>query len=255
MENVLFAPSKSEGAITHPESPTETLAYVCVQHGSNKRVWSRTFDVPDAASGSWIFGTAYEVQGETGSGIVLEFSRISPNRVAGGWFTVFASRNRSLEVIAPEVRFYGFMEHIPDAGPNQRRLVSGDKIRFQFWTGNYYLLRGVRVDFRAGTVVPLCARKCTFSVICQARPLETDVTVQLFDRPGGPRKGLLVRKRSGIEFLDAYVEDVSAIDTVGSKPDQHHWLHVRIDGTEGWLSDSVEMRKIGLPSTNRADDL
>ncbi len=220
MESVLFGPSRSEGAGMHPESPSETLAYVCVQDGSGTRIWDRTFDVPDRAANSWTFGTAYEVQGETGAGIVLEFAAEALNRIPAGWITILVWRDRHLEVIAPDVRFYGMLEHIPDAGPDRRRLVSGDVIRYQFWTGNYYLLRGVRVNFEAGSVVPSCVHKCALPIMYQASLLEEDVTVQLFDRPGGRQNSLFVRRRSDIEFLDAFVEDISAIDAAGSKRDQ-----------------------------------
>lgn len=247
----LTTPS-STGATLQEVSPDQTLALICVQDGNKNTVWERPFDW-DLAPETRTLGTAYEVQGQTGEGIVLETSKISAKQIPAGQFTILAQRNGHLEVVAPEVKFYGSMEHIPDAGHDRRRLVAGDLIRYQFWTGNYYVVRGIRVDFGAGTVVPLCIRKCTFSVTYQATPLEGDATVQLFDHPIGKSRRVAARKRSTIEFLEAYVEDIVTIDSARHCREGRPWLHVRIDENDGWMSEPADMRKLGLPDIECAE--
>lgn len=250
--SVLLTAPSSPGAKLQEVSPDHTLAHICVQHGNKNTVWERPFEW-DAASETRIVGTAYEVQGQTGEGIVLETSKISAKHIPAGQFTILAQRNGHLEVIAPELKFFGMMEHIPDAGHDRRRLVAGDLIRYQFWTGSYYMLRGIRVDFRAGTVVPVCSRKCTFSVMYQATPLEGGVTVQLFDHPFGESRRVAVRKQSTVEFLDAYVEDIAKIDSVRRCREARSWLHVRIDENDGWMSEPADMQKVGLPDIECAE--
>lgn len=241
-----LAGSASTGESAQETTRDQSLVHICVQDGDNKIVWERAFDY-DTTSKTKVSGTAYEVQGQSGKGIVVETAKVYAKRIPAGSFTVFAQRNGHLEVIASDVRFFGMMEHIPDAGPDRRRLVPGDAIRYQFWTGNYYLVQAIRVDFAAGTVVPLCSRKCTFSVIYPASPLESEAMVRLFIRPLGGSRSVAVRKQSTIEFVEAYVEDIAKIDSV--RP----WLHVRIDGNDGWMSEPVDIQRIGLPEIARAD--
>ncbi len=124
-----------------------SLATVRIEDLSGRVVWAESLGCRPAR-GTRVVGTAYGVAGESGVGIVIESGKIAPDRVTAGWITILGIKNGTLTVIAPDVKFYGMMEHVPDAGPQQRRMLRGDLIRYQDWTGNYYLLRGVRVDFR-----------------------------------------------------------------------------------------------------------
>ena len=193
-----------------------------------------------------VVGTAYEVQGETGTGIVVETAKILKDHVNAGSFTVLAERNGHLQAIGPDVKFYGLMEHIPDAGPNTRRLVKGDLIRYRFWTGNFYLIRGVRVDFTAGRVVPLCTRDCTLAVLCNQTPLQSEASVQLFDHSFGNPRTVALQKQTRIELLEAYVRDVADIDSVLPSHEVQPWLHVHIDENDGWISEPTDLQKVGL---------
>ena len=251
MESVPVAPAGSAGGGTQKHRP-ETLADVSVQDGSHRKFWERAFRRPDTPQATTV-GTAYEVLGETGKGIVLEFGTLAPNRITAGWFVVLAERSGHLEQISPDVRFYGSMEHIPDAGYEQRRLVSGDKIRYQFWMGGYYLLRKLQVNFQARTVISSCARRCTFPVIAETNPLAANVTIELFDRPDGRSHPVQLRRQSRPEFVDAYVNDMAAIDASPSGPHDRPWLHVRIDGNDGWVPD-VAAEELGLHGVKRADE-
>jgi hypothetical protein len=250
--SALLTTRSSTGATLQDGSPDYSLAHICVQDGDRSTVWERPFEW-DAASETRIIGTAYEVQGQTGEGIILETSKISAKHIPAGQFTILAQRNGHLEALIPEVKFFGMMEHIPDADHDRRRFVAGDVVRYQFWTGNYYVVRGIRVDFGAGTVVPLCSHKCTFSAMYQATPLEGDATVQLFDHPLGESRRVAVRKQSTVEFLDAYVDDIAKIDSVRHCSDGRPWLHVRIDKNEGWMFGPADMQKVGLPDVPCAE--
>lgn len=250
--SALLTTPSSTGATLQEVSPDQTLVHICVQNGNKDTVWERSFDW-NAASATRTLGTAYEVQGQTGEGIVLETGKISAKHIPAGKFTILAQRNGHLEVLAPEVKFYGMVEHIPDAGLDRRRLVTGDVIRCQFWTGHYYMVRGIRVDFGGGTVVPLCSHNCTFSVMYQATPLKGDATVQLFNQPLGKSRRVAVRRQSTIEFLDAYVEDIATIDCARRRREGRPWLHVRIDENDGWMSEPRDMEKLGLPHIERTE--
>lgn len=229
-----------------------TLDSASVQDSSGSKVWERAFRPPDAPQARTV-GTAYKVLGETGEGIVLEFGTLAPSRINAGWFVVLARRGGHLEQISREVRFYGSMEHIPDAGYEQRHLVSGDKIRYQFWMGSYYLLCALQVNFQAYTAVPLCTRRCTLPVLAQPRPLGTDLTIQLFDGPAGHSHRAHLRNGSRVEFIDAHVDDVGSMDAATSGHNQRPWLHVRIDGHDCWTPD-IDAESLGLQEIKRADE-
>ncbi len=76
-----------------------------------------------------------------------------------------------------------------------------------------------------------------------------DATVELFERDFQHATKLSISKRSKIKLVDAYVEDTTGLPALRTAP----WLHVRIDGKEGWISNPADLKKIGLPYIPRVE--
>ncbi|MEI6670212.1 MAG: hypothetical protein WCP29_18865 [Acidobacteriota bacterium] len=224
---------------------------MCVLDGNNRAVWQRAFDWPPSTD-TRVFGTAYRVEGSNGSGLILEAATTSTSDIPAGSFIVLVPRNGHLQVATPEVRFFGMMEHIPDAGKARRRLRDGDVVMYQFWTGHFYLIRAAQIDFSGGRLIPDCSGRCTFNVKCDASPITADSSVQLFDHPFGASRGVPVTKESKLTYLNAYVEDTNELDSLRESRNGRPWLHIRVDGNEGWVAGPTDLQTIGLSPIARA---
>jgi hypothetical protein len=148
--------------------------------------------------------------------------------------------------MTPELEFYGMMEHIPDAGRDRRQLVPGDLVRYQFWTGYFYVLRSARLDFSRNRLIVDCRGQCVLPVMCSATPVVAEASVALFDRPFGMPRKVSVTGPAKIVFLEAQVEDADNIGQTSAAGTGRPWLHVRIERDDGWIQSPADLEKLGL---------
>lgn len=190
------------------------------------------------------------MRAESGAAIVVEAYRVNSGQVpanATGWMIAFVKGGKELRLAGPEIRFHGQIEHLPGPPLGPRRLVPGDWIRTREWTGHYSLIRGFRADFRTPAIAATCVRNCTFAVVAQPQPLIAGRTCRLHAEPLGPAVTVVLQSDSKVEYLDAYVGDPTRYDRASGDLVARPWLHVRVDGREGWLTDSDDLAAIGLP--------
>jgi hypothetical protein len=233
------------------EPTVATLANVTVVDQSGRTVYERALDYNATASGfdPERTGTAYELRAESGIAIVIEVGTIKrdqPVTNTTGWMIALVQHAEGLQLAAPEIRFYGSLEHFPGPPLGPRRLVAGDLMRTREWTGHYSFIPGFRANFRTATISPLCAKKCTWGVVVEAQPLGSSVC-RLAARPLGPTEAVVVRADSRVEYLDAYIEDMERYDRDSDDPASRPWLHVRLDGREGWVTEAPDLAAVGLP--------
>jgi hypothetical protein len=93
---------------------------------------------------------------------------------------------------------------------------------------------------------------CELHVEVERTPVEDELTfVRLFteaDERFGTPKHVVVKRDSKVEFLGARVRVVpsaGSILEIGVADDP--WVHVRIDGQEGWLHTQEDFSAIGVP--------
>ena len=234
-----------------PADSPRSICGVAVHDDHGAIVWQQMFARPSSAVD--LIGTAYKlVANRGGEAIVLEVAAVSPGRINSGWITILHPANGRLEAVTPNLHFYGRVEHIPDKGPNVRQLVPDDVIRYQFWAGHYYLINLVRVDLRSGTLSHSCEQNCTLPVICSPKPTMKEETVSLYERPMGNGRKVELKPNINLECLEAYVENMSWSDI--SKGGNEPWLHVRVNGIDGWMRDDADLERLGLERVERTPD-
>lgn len=124
-------------------------------------------------------------------------------------------------------------------------------VEMQNWTGNFSIL--VDYPFRLDGTSDEYAQiieSSTYPVkidLDQARALRVNAqckTISLYHRParnGNVPQQLSVARDSKIEFLDAKAGNVGT--------DTGWWLHIRIDGHEGFVTGEADLSCLGLPAS------
>jgi hypothetical protein len=137
-----------------------------------------------------------------------------------------------------------------------------DLIELRVWTGNFHVTVPVTLNWMQGQLVaPRCFEQtgqgfregtCELPAEVERTPVSDELTfVRLFteadERFATPRH-VVVKNTSKVEFLGARVRVVPSLGTIleiGIADDP--WLHVRIDGREGWLHTQEDFLAIGVP--------
>ena len=143
----------------------------------------------------------------------------------------------------------------------QPQTVSHDVLKFRVWTGNVSIIYGVLIDWIQGKVRPewtcLGAQGqlsgCHYQI--EADPFrEKEMTfVRLFPEPenGFTPKHVVVKPDSKIDYLEAeaFVSWSADQDNVsfGVSDPGKVWIHVKIDGQDGWISGQEDFDAVGLP--------
>ncbi len=246
-------PASAEGP---SGSDIVTLAKVAVLDPAGQALYERTFTFQTTPNGfePEQIGTAYEVRGESGAAIVIEAYYIHEGKCpanASGWMIALLKHGATLRLAGPEIRFHGQIEHFPGPPLGPRQLVGIGKgiMRTREWTGHYSFIRSYRADFSAPSILPTCTKDCTFPVVAQAQPLSRGRTCRLHTTPLGSVEEILVQADSRVEYLDAYVGDPAGYDRTSDDGVRRPWLHVRLNGREGWVTDPADLAAIGLPYT------
>lgn len=209
-----------------------------------------------------------------GEGILVGGSSLPSAPNASGWFQLFGLFNGKLvpfgAPISTDGEFLGQAEEAfqPTAvvRGQQPAPVTRDVLNFRVWTGNFSIIYPVLIDWMQAKVRPAwtCYRMtakgmvatCTYKV--QVEPVHTtsDLTfVRLFAEPeeGFPVKHVVVKPDSKIEFLEGQIPvDWSATKdaiSIGVGDGADVWLHVRIDGQEGWIHTQEDFEAVGLPQS------
>jgi hypothetical protein len=145
----------------------------------------------------------------------------------------------------------------------------GEIFEFRVWTGNFYLILPVGVDFAHGKLRPgiRCAGTgggkpgmheigCDMRVEAERKPPEAETTFLRVLNDSEPVQGeplhLVLDKNSKIEILkaNAFVDWGLSGDLM-QVAFRDVWLQVRIDGDEqkmGWIHTNEDFAAIGLPA-------
>jgi hypothetical protein len=163
----------------------------------------------------------------------------------------------------------------PNGVVTKPMVPEGEIFEIRVWTGNFYLILPVGVDFAHGKLTPgkRCAGTggsrpgmheigCDMRVEADSKPLEAEMTfLRLFNgEPGRPDQGearhLVLDKNSKVEILkaNAFVDWGLSGDLM-QVAFRDLCLQVRIDGDDqkmGWIQSDEDFAAIGLPSRSSA---
>jgi hypothetical protein len=215
---------------------------------------------------------ARQLNTKLGHGILVDGGSLPSAPEYSGWFQVFGMFDGKLvpfgAPMSTEGEFLGeaeesFQPSVMFRG-QQPQTVTRDVLNFRVWTGNFSIIYPVLIDWMQAKVRPAwtCYRQtakgmvatCTYKVQAEARRTTNDLTfVRMYAEPeeGFPVTHVVIKPDSKIEFLEAQLPVDWSVDKnnisfgVGNGADV--WLHVRIDGQEGWIHTQEDFEALGLP--------
>jgi len=212
---------------------------------------------------------ARELKASLGQGILLYGGGLPSAPGTGWWVQVFGLINGKLTPLgAPMSTEGGFIgEDVENYQPTamfrgQRpQTVSHDVLKFRVWAGNFSIVYSVILDWIQGTVRP--AWRCTTAqgqVSACRYKVEADPVrgkemtfVRLFPEPedGFTPKHVVVKPDSKIEYIEAEVPISWSTDqnniSFGVSNSGKLWLHIKVDGQDGWISGEEDFEAVGLP--------
>jgi len=205
-----------------------------------------------------------------GQGILIEGEALPSAPGSGWWVQIFALMNGKLtplcapisadgEFIGEEVQTY---QPSPMFRGQQPQTISHDGLKFRMWTGNFSIFYGVMIDWIQGRVHPesTCYRMtsqgrvsaCRYKVEADPARGKEVTFVRLFAEPDEAftPKHVVIKPESKIDYVEAEVpvswsEDQNNI-SFGVSNSGKVWLHIKIDGQDGWISGEEDFQAVGL---------
>lgn len=206
------------------------------------------------------------LQGKQRNGLLVTYGS-SPSTPLGGLsWQVFGLFDNKLVPFSKPIFAEGELANEPtgDVVKTTKETGSqGEVLNFRVWTGNFFVIYPVRIDFVLAKAMPAwrCFEmtahgnlpRCPYHIETDRRPSDDDMTfVRMFAEANesvGTADHVVIRKDSKVEFLSAkgevrWEEDENG---VGLVPGDDFWIQVRIDGKEGWIHTQEDFEAIGLP--------
>jgi len=212
-----------------------------------------------------------ELKTSLGQGILVQGGELPSEPNGGWWIQVFGLVNGKLTPLSGALRTDGAFlgEQVESYQPSttfhgqQAPAVSHDVLKFRVWTGNVSIIYGVMIDWLQGRVRPewTCMTVQRQPAAChyqiEADPIrEKEMTfVRLFPEPdnGFTPKHVVVKPDSKIDYIEAEAFVSWSVDqdniNFGVSDPGKVWIHVKIDGQDGWISGEEDFDAVGLPQS------
>ncbi|HKW24275.1 MAG TPA: hypothetical protein VJN48_00745 [Terriglobales bacterium] len=261
----------------HDPDSDETVEWWELRDGTGKAVYHQQLGV-DLQGGSFSDTEsvgARLLKTKLGQGILVDGSSLPSAPEYSGWFQVFGLFNGKLVSFGPPMSTDGeFLGEAEDSFQpsvmfrgQQPQTVTRDVLNFRVWTGNFSIIYPVLIDWMQAKVRPAwtCYRTtakgmvatCTYKVqIDSATRTTKDLTfVRMYAEPeeGFHVTHVVVKPDSKIEFLEGQMRvdwsETKDNISIGVGNDSDVWVHVRIDGQEGWIHTQEDFEAIGLPQS------
>jgi hypothetical protein len=260
-------------------TPDETVEWWELRNSKDQVVYRETYPV-NVMNGTFDFMvtvTASPFATKEGAGMVVERSDEPSDPMAGGSVQVFGYKYGRDKYGVDESLFQSFGPPIwvqgdylgisadttrpaPTLPTGVTMMTMTDFLRFKVWTGNFFIMYPVLINWISGRLEPgrRCMEmtskgqsgRCSFQVEVEAHRGTDPTFVRLFPEAdeGFTPKHVVVQPNSKVEFLEAktqvgWHEDAKAIsfDLTGDV-----WLKVRIDGQEGWIHSEEDFEAVGV---------
>jgi hypothetical protein len=221
---------------------------------------------------------AREPKTRFGQGILIDGMSLPSAPNSGSWVQVFGLFNGKLVPfggpISTEGEFLG--EEVDSYQPSamfrgqQPQTVSRDVLNFRMWTGNFNIVYAAAIDWTQGALHPAwtCMERtskgsssaCRYKVQVEPAPRTEMTFVRLFGEPdpGFTPKHVVIKPDSKIEYVEAELPVAWSSDQhnttfgvpVSNAPSSADtiWLHIRVDGQDGWISGEEDFEAVGLPT-------
>ena len=205
--------------------------------------------------------SAHALRGERGHGLVVYYQQLPSAPHSGLNLRIFSLQGTRLTPLAAPLSVHGsFGELLQSRESGVLFLLPGEQLDVEVWTGYF----GIKVPFRVrlagcmparddcirpavrrGDIVPGLS---ILSVNAPNRQIMASANVQLFDGPEGVAlRRVPVSRRSDVTIIqvaaDVFTENENGVAVIRTR---REWLHVRIDGSEGWIHGPESFTAIGL---------
>jgi len=221
---------------------------------------------------------ARELKTKFGQGILIDGMSLPSAPNSGSWVQVFGLLNGKLVPFGGPISTEGeFLEEAVDSYQpsamfrgQQPQTVSRDVLNFRMWTGNFNIVYAAAIDWIQGALHPAstCIRMaskgpssaCRYKVQVDSAPRTEMTFVRLFGAPdpGFTPKHVVIKPDSKIEYLEAQMpvswnsdqKNTTFGVQVSDAPSSSDpiWLHIRVDGQDGWISGEEDFEAVGLPT-------
>jgi hypothetical protein len=274
------APAKSQGAAPKGTAAkaTATLEALEILDAAGNIVYQDSFPygVTEGQFTQRVMASAQLMAGDGGQAIVIHYTKESPSGRSPESWQVFGLVNGKLASFGAPLPL-GQGEGIAAGGVVTGVMVkngisvvplasTADKLEFRVWEGHFSIDVVVRVDWVRGQWSQgeecyelgegdLKPKGCNLRVVATPRARGSDSGyVQLFAATDGDEHNaqqVEVRSDSAVEFVEtrAVVNWMADGDRIACSFDDV-WLHVRIDGKDGWVHGDADFAALGLPAAN-----
>jgi hypothetical protein len=188
--------------------------------------------------------------GATDGQALSVYEQVYPSApLSGAALRIFVPRQDRLVSLTPPITLYGEIGRFHDGAQY-----------FEIWRYEFALVVPTVVNLSCTTADAACLttrpkaglteRLAIYDVRTDLRPIEQEAALVLYALPGAAAgRTVTVTPRSTVQVLEAAsVVTIKTVDTGLFMDAEDDWLHVRIDGHEGWIRGSEDFRAIGLPS-------
>jgi hypothetical protein len=245
-EHVRFLQLRDETGVVHYEESFDPPLQ------DNQPAWTMTV-------------SAHALRGEQGQGVVVYYQRLPSAPHSGLSLRIFSLQGSRLVPLASGLSVHGtFGELLESRESGVLFLLPGERIDVEVWTGYFGISVPYRVQLsgckpgseqcirpavRRGDIVPGLS---LLSVNAPNRQISASGNVQLFDAPEGVAlRRVPVSRRSDVTIIqvaaDVYTENENGVAVIRTR---REWLHVRIDGSEGWIHGDESFRAIGFKASS-----
>jgi hypothetical protein len=259
---------------------SETLASIEIRDESGAVAYQKTFSyqVDGARFDQAISADARLLPGVSLAGLLIRYKRDLASGGSEEYWQVFRLRNQKLTLFDPavggvELGSNGVLPRgavaIGAIGSRGMAASRGDPIEIRVWTGHFYVVVPLKVDWQQGRVAPgqqcfqagspgLVETGCEMRVEISRKPMAVDFTaVRLFSEAVenmGSARHVVLKKDAKVDFIAG-----KAIVRMTVSDDWFQigladvWLKVLIDDNEdkmGWIHTADDFSAVGLPATS-----
>ena len=145
--------------------------------------------------------------------------------------------------------------------PGITMMTMDDILKFKIWTGNFYVMYPVRINWITGNLEPglRCmemtslgrTNRCSYPAEVEAHRGSEPTFVRLFPEAedGATPKHVVIQADTKVEYLEARLQfDWVSQDgkSINVKVSGDVWLKVRIAGQEGWIHSEEDFQALGV---------
>ena len=254
--------------VPDPEFQT-TLAAMEIRDQQGRLRFEQAFryEASDSEFPDILDATVELLQGRERAGLLVTYSSLPSTPLGGSSWQILGLFDDSLVPFSKAITLDGDLLGSPGDSTILHTVaepgLDAEVINFKIWSGNFFVVYPVRVDFVLAKAMPawrctvMTPREirtaCSYRVVADRSPSTAELTfVRLFGEPAensGTPEHVVIRQASRIEILAAQgeIQWQEDADNVGLNPGDDFWLKVRIDGKEGWIHTQEDFEAIGLP--------